>query len=155
MCARRPSQAFDPENRNSIEFESFLTSWAVVVHGDTPSRLDMLFTMFDFDRNGTIRADEMFAVMECRWGQTIRDSLDNLLDAVVDKFNAADNPDPSITNVGITKAEYDRVMVDIPEFWTRLAARVNQILQGRVAALRHRTSARRQPSQTVPPSTFS
>ncbi|SPQ97554.1 unnamed protein product (mitochondrion) [Plasmodiophora brassicae] len=148
-------RAFDPENRNSIEFESFLTSWAVVVHGDTPSRLDMLFTMFDFDRNGTIRADEMFAVMECRWGQTIRDSLDNLLDAVVDKFNAADNPDPSITNVGITKAEYDRVMVDIPEFWTRLAARVNQILQGRVAALRHRTSARRQPSQTVPPSTFS
>jgi hypothetical protein len=53
-----------------------------------------------------LQADEMFSVMECRWGQAIRDSLDCLLDAVVDKFNSATDTDPTITDVSITREEY-------------------------------------------------
>jgi hypothetical protein len=52
-----------------------------------------------------MQADEMFAVMECRWGQAIRDSLDCLLDAVVDKFNASTDTDPTVTNVCVTRDE--------------------------------------------------
>eukprot|EP00474_Spongospora_subterranea_P005527 CRZ05985.1 hypothetical protein [Spongospora subterranea] len=126
---------FDPENSNAIDFDGFVETMSVLVRGSKQDHLDMLFKMFDFDKNGVIRAEEMFAMMECRWGQAIRDSLDNLLDAVVDKFNATD-ADQTVTNVCITRAEYDATVTEVPGFWVKIVGRIETIIAGRIEAAR-------------------
>lgn len=69
-------------------------------------------------------ADELFAIMESSWGESIRNSLDPLLDMIVSKFIEHNQ-----SAVMISWPEFRKAVESVPKFWNDIVRKAEMMLR--------------------------